>query len=57
MRELLEDPGMARELGRRGQEIARERFDIERFAREWLAVFEEVAGRRQSPASGLHEAA
>jgi hypothetical protein len=57
MRELLEDPGMARELGHRGQEIARERFGIERFSRDWLAVFEEVAGRRQSPASGLHEAA
>jgi glycosyltransferase involved in cell wall biosynthesis len=35
MRALLEDPELARTIGARGQEVARERFSIERFARQW----------------------
>jgi hypothetical protein len=46
MRELLRDPGLAAELGRAGQAVARERFSIERFGRDWTAALELVAGRR-----------
>jgi glycosyltransferase involved in cell wall biosynthesis len=46
MRELLRDPGLAEELGRAGQAVARERFSIERFARDWTAALERIVGRR-----------
>lgn len=42
MRELLRDAGLAREWGAAGRRVARERFGIERFVRDWLAVFDEV---------------
>jgi glycosyltransferase involved in cell wall biosynthesis len=44
-RRLLADPGEARRLGARAREVAMERFGIERFARDWEAVFESVTGR------------
>ncbi|WP_034388903.1 glycosyltransferase [Deinococcus sp. YIM 77859] len=46
MRQLLEDPGEARRLSAGAREVARERFSIERFARDWDTTFREVAGRR-----------
>lgn len=39
MQHLLADPGHARELGAAASRTARERFGIERFARDWDAVF------------------
>jgi hypothetical protein len=43
MRELLRDRALAAEWGRAGQRSARERFGIERFVRDWMAVIAEVA--------------
>jgi len=45
MLRLLSDHATAREMGQRSQEIARERFSIERFARDWERAFEMVLGR------------
>jgi glycosyltransferase involved in cell wall biosynthesis len=42
MRQLLHDPGRARELGAAGQRMARDRFHIERFVADWCAAFAEV---------------
>jgi len=44
-RQLLVDPHEARRLGAAGREIARERFAIDRFVRDWSQVFDEVIGR------------
>jgi glycosyltransferase involved in cell wall biosynthesis len=41
---LLNDPAEARRLGEGARRAARERFHIDRFARDWLAVFREVSG-------------
>ena len=46
MNRLLDDPGLARRLGEGARRTARERFGIERFARDWEATLREVAGRR-----------
>jgi glycosyltransferase involved in cell wall biosynthesis len=45
MRELLVDRDLAARLGAAAQEIARERFGIERFRRDWDAALAEVTGR------------
>jgi glycosyltransferase involved in cell wall biosynthesis len=45
MEELLADPGLARQMGRLARGVARERFPIERFARDWTSAFEEAIGR------------
>ena len=45
MRDLLGDPGEAREMGERARGIALERFSIDRFARDWEEAFAEVTGR------------
>jgi hypothetical protein len=45
MRGLLRDRSLAEVWGRAGQRTARERFGIGRFVADWLAVFDEVAGR------------
>src|SRR5262249_16201847 len=42
MRELLHDPAQARRLGEGAQRQARERFNIERFARDWERAFRDV---------------
>ncbi|BAU48289.1 transferase [Sulfurifustis variabilis] len=42
---LLADPAEAHRLGEGARRAARERFAIERFARDWRAAFEAVAGR------------
>jgi len=44
MQRLLDDPGLAREIGRAGQQTVRERFGIERFVADWLDAFAAVAG-------------
>ena len=43
MRELVDDPAEARRLGDGARMAARERFGIDRFARDWAAAFDEVA--------------
>jgi hypothetical protein len=45
MEELLADPGLARQMGRLARAVARERFSIERFARDWTSAFEAAIGR------------
>jgi glycosyltransferase involved in cell wall biosynthesis len=35
MRDLIADPAEARRLGEGARRVARERFNIERFARDW----------------------
>jgi hypothetical protein len=46
MEELLADHDLAREMGRHARIVARERFSIERFARDWTQAFEQAIGRR-----------
>jgi glycosyltransferase involved in cell wall biosynthesis len=43
MRLLLERPVLAQELGRNARELARERFGIERFVRDWQQAFASVS--------------
>jgi trehalose synthase len=38
--EILEDPGLGKQLGRAGKESARQRFLTPRLLRDWLAMFE-----------------
>jgi glycosyltransferase involved in cell wall biosynthesis len=47
MRMLLADPKEARHLGRLGQRVAAERFDIRRFARDWEQTIELVVGHER----------
>jgi glycosyltransferase involved in cell wall biosynthesis len=44
MRALLADPAEARRLGERARAVARERFAVERFARDWDEALRGVAG-------------
>ena len=57
MRRLIADPELAREIGRAGQRIAAERFDIRRFVRDWEETFDLVIGHERhsgrSPAEEL----
>src|SRR3712207_2788020 len=55
MQALLKDPGLARRLGDAGRETARERFGIERFAREWLDVLHEAVDRGRGRVRGTPE--
>ncbi len=48
MRSLLADPGEARRLGANARAVARERFGLDRFVRDWDAAFAEVTGRDES---------
>ena len=45
MRELLRAPAEARRLGEGARRLARERFNIQRFARDWEETFALVTGR------------
>jgi glycosyltransferase involved in cell wall biosynthesis len=51
MHELIADPGEARRLGEGARRVARERFNIERFARDWDAALRLVTSteRRRPP--------
>jgi len=49
---LLSRPALAAELGRKGQRVAAERFNIERFVRDWDRVLRATAGARR-PLYGL----
>jgi hypothetical protein len=51
MRRLLEQPGEARRLSEGARRLARERHGIDRFAREWTELFEEVVDDHRSSAA------
>ncbi len=58
MRYLLAHPQEARRLGAAARAVALERFNIERFARDWLDAFTTVAARRYAAAAlpaALHQ--
>jgi trehalose synthase len=42
---ILDDPGLGRELGRRGKERVRQEFLSPRLLRDWLRIFESLDGR------------
>jgi glycosyltransferase involved in cell wall biosynthesis len=44
MRRLLADPALARRMGERAKEVAREQFGIERFVRDWERAFRRALG-------------
>ncbi|MBV9786975.1 MAG: glycosyltransferase family 4 protein [Chloroflexi bacterium] len=44
MRGLLANPDEARRIGENARQVARERFGLERFARDWNAAFARVTG-------------
>lgn len=46
MQLLLADPAEARRMGRGARRTALERFNIQRFARDWETLFRQVVGRR-----------
>jgi glycosyltransferase involved in cell wall biosynthesis len=43
MRELLDEPGLAREWGEQARCTALERFNIDRFVRDWMLAFASIA--------------
>lgn len=49
MQRLIADPDEAARLGEGARRRALERFNIDRFAQDWLATFEEVASRGARP--------
>ncbi len=51
MRGLLADPAEARRLGENAREMARERFGLDRFIRDWNAAFARVLGSRADASS------
>jgi len=46
MKLLLEDKDLAIQLGNEGKKTAQQRFNIQRFAKEWRELFERVIGRQ-----------
>lgn len=48
MKELLEKPELAKQLGAEGQRIAKDRFNISRFARDWEETFDQVISHTAS---------
>jgi glycosyltransferase involved in cell wall biosynthesis len=48
MQELLAHPEEARRLGAAAREVARERFGLDRFARDWNRAFAEALGLRST---------
>ncbi|MDX2096792.1 MAG: glycosyltransferase family 4 protein [Leptolyngbyaceae cyanobacterium bins.59] len=53
MEELLQHPEEARRLGLGAQQVARERFSLDRFASDWDTAFEWVAGKRLGIYQGI----
>lgn len=47
MRDLLADPEEARRMGEAGRRTIHKRFNLERFAADWEAAFEEAVGLRE----------
>ncbi|HEX5438758.1 MAG TPA: glycosyltransferase [Gemmatimonadaceae bacterium] len=52
MHNLLDDPAQAQRLGEGARRRALQRFGIERFVRDWMAVFAQVAGRTHAGPTG-----
>jgi len=48
MKALLDDMHLARQIGKEGQGIAQQRFNIRRFIREWEALFSSVIQKNGS---------
>jgi glycosyltransferase involved in cell wall biosynthesis len=46
LRTLLLDPGMRRAFGDAGRIVAEQRFSVERMARDYAALYDEVLSRR-----------
>ncbi|HSH21272.1 MAG TPA: glycosyltransferase family 4 protein, partial [Candidatus Caenarcaniphilales bacterium] len=57
MRQLLADPELARHLGDGARRTARERFGIDRFARDWLVALEDVSNGRVATTRDTNPAA
>ncbi|RXF69806.1 glycosyltransferase family 4 protein [Arcticibacter tournemirensis] len=53
MTELIRDPEMATKLGREGQKVVQERFNINRFARDWESTFNIVIKEARSKKSAI----
>ena len=51
MRDLLDDAALAARIGASARELARRRFSMERFARDWNAAFALVTSRSEALAS------
>lgn len=49
MRRLLDDPDHARELGDNARSLARQRFGLDRFARDWDAAFAQAIALAHAP--------
>ena len=49
---LMADPDLARTMGAAAREVARDRFGIDRFARDWTTTFRDLTGR-SAPARSL----
>ena len=54
MRDLLRDPGLAREMGDLARDIALERFSIDRFVRDWDEAFAEVTAGHGRTITRVH---
>lgn len=52
MRDLIDDRELARRLGANARAVARERFGLERFARDWNAAFAQALGVRHERLAG-----
>lgn len=52
MQRLLAQPEEAKRLGAGARRVAEKRFGIDRFVRDWIAVFEDVTGIRAPQPSG-----
>ncbi|MDI7276462.1 MAG: glycosyltransferase family 4 protein [Anaerolineae bacterium] len=55
MRLLLRDRALAAELGRNGQRVALERYNIDRFVRDWDLVLRATAAGRQASSTAAAE--
>ncbi len=51
MRDLLKDPAEARRIGANARQVARERFGLDRFIRDWNDAFALVTGKRARAAT------
>jgi hypothetical protein len=57
MKLLLADRNLARKLGAEGQRTALQRFNIERFARDWYALLTSITSHAETTADQRFELA
>lgn len=48
MRQLIDEPELARRWGEAGRQTAMQRFNMERYVKDWMAVIDEVTGSRST---------